>query len=155
MVVKIINYEAIRGELDWLKSADFSHDLVIIDEAQRIKNASSATAQAVKALKAKQRWALTGTPLENNANDVVSIFGFLIPGLLREDDSPLHIREAIKPYIPLSAGRARDFRPHSLRWRQALVNTLGEIPRSVKSVRWSVDSSGSNRWTTRSSWQSR
>ncbi len=99
IVVKIINYEAIRGELEWLKSAAFSHDLVIIDEAQRIKNSSSTTARAVKALRAKRRWALTGTPLENHTDDVISIFGFLMPGLLKEEDPPLRVRDAIKPYM--------------------------------------------------------
>jgi SNF2 family DNA or RNA helicase len=53
----------------------------------------------VKALDAKRRWALTGTPLENSTNDLVSIFGFIRPGLISEADSPARIRESIKPYM--------------------------------------------------------
>jgi len=55
---------------------------VILDEAQNIKNYRSKTAQLVKKLKADQRWALTGTPLENRLSELWSIFDFLMPGFL-------------------------------------------------------------------------
>lgn len=97
-VVKLINYEAIAREAEWLKNQAFSHDLVIIDEAQRIKNADTKTSQGVKALKAARRWALTGTPLENKVEDVVSIFQFVQPGLLRSDDQSSVTRH-IGPYM--------------------------------------------------------
>ena len=99
VTVKIINYESLSRELDWLKGKSLPHDLVIIDEAQRIKNPKSKTAQAVKALDAKRRWALTGTPLENSTNDLVSIFGFIRPGLISEADSQARMRELIRPYM--------------------------------------------------------
>jgi len=86
-------------ELDWLKKNPPHHDLVILDEAQRIKNPKSKSAQAVKALQASRRWALTGTPLENSVKDLVSVFGFVRPGLIRETDSAAAIRTAIKPYV--------------------------------------------------------
>jgi SNF2 family DNA or RNA helicase len=85
VIVKIINYESLQRELEWLKNQRFDHDLIIIDEAQRIKNPGSKASQAVKALKAKRRWALTGTPLENKIEDLFSIFDFVHPGLFRED----------------------------------------------------------------------
>jgi len=98
VVIKIVNYEAIAREEAWLKDQTFSHDLVIIDEAQRIKNPNAKTARAVKALNATKQWALTGTPLENKVDDVVSIFDFVCPGLL---DSPLQtdVTERIRPYL--------------------------------------------------------
>jgi superfamily II DNA or RNA helicase len=99
VTVKIINYERLAKELDWLKEKRPHHDLVIIDEAQRIKNPKSKRAQAVKTLDAKRRWALTGTPLENSTNDLVSIFGFIRPRLISETDSQARIRESIKPYM--------------------------------------------------------
>jgi non-specific serine/threonine protein kinase len=56
--------------------------LVILDEAQAIKNASSRQTRAVKELKGTARLALTGTPVENRLGDLWSIFDFLNPGLL-------------------------------------------------------------------------
>ena len=57
-------------------------NVVILDEAQAIKNAGTRQARAVKELKANARFALTGTPVENRAGDLWSIFDFLNPGLL-------------------------------------------------------------------------
>ncbi len=57
-------------------------NVAILDEAQAIKNAGTRQARAVKEVKAKARFALTGTPVENRAGDLWSIFDFLNPGLL-------------------------------------------------------------------------
>ncbi|MCX6904425.1 MAG: DEAD/DEAH box helicase, partial [Verrucomicrobia bacterium] len=57
-------------------------DLVVLDEAQAIKNAGTRQARSVKELQAACRFALTGTPVENRASDLWSIFDFLNPGLL-------------------------------------------------------------------------
>ncbi len=54
----------------------------ILDEAQYVKNSKTATALAVKTLKASHRLALTGTPLENGVHELWSLFDFLMPGLL-------------------------------------------------------------------------
>jgi superfamily II DNA or RNA helicase len=62
------------GELDW--------GTAVLDEAQFIKNAQSLRAQAAFRLRAQQRIAATGTPVENHAADLWSIFHFLNPGLL-------------------------------------------------------------------------
>ena len=65
---------------DWLAQTHWH--LVVIDEAQAIKNAATKQTRAVKALRAEGRIALTGTPVENNLGDLWSIFDFLNPGLL-------------------------------------------------------------------------
>ncbi|PWU19801.1 MAG: hypothetical protein C5B49_05140 [Bdellovibrio sp.] len=62
---------------------------VILDEAQLIKNENSKLSRSVKALQASHRVALTGTPIENHFNDLLSIFTFLNPGLLRWNDFAL------------------------------------------------------------------
>jgi len=98
VTIQIINYERLARLADRLEEPAFSQDLVIIDEAQRIKNPGTSTARAVKALRAERRWALTGTPLENRVGDVVSIFGFIRPDLLRSDDAE-HVRAGIRPYM--------------------------------------------------------
>jgi superfamily II DNA or RNA helicase len=99
IVVKIINYEALAREVVWLKTQKFTHDLIIIDEAQRIKNPRAKTALAVKSLRGERRWAMTGTPLENKADDLVSVFEFLKRGVLRYGSSNDTIREAISPHL--------------------------------------------------------
>ena len=64
----------------WL--LEVSWPLVILDEAQAIKNPSARQTKAVKRLRASARIALTGTPLENRLSDLWSLFDFLCPGLL-------------------------------------------------------------------------
>ena len=72
---KITNYEAVLRDTTIL--ARFKPDLIILDEAQRIKNFSTKTADAVKTLPRKHALVLTGTPLENKLEDVYSIVQFL------------------------------------------------------------------------------
>lgn len=98
VIIKIINYDKLALLVDWLPHQPFRHDLVIVDEAQRFKNPDTKTARAIRALKTDRRWALTGTPLENRAGDVVSIFDFVRPGLLENDD-PDYVGERIKPFM--------------------------------------------------------
>ncbi len=77
---KITNYEAVLRDLYALDR--FQPDLVILDEAQRIKNLNTKTADAVKGIPRKHSLVLTGTPLENKLEDVYSIVQFLDPHLL-------------------------------------------------------------------------
>ena len=81
--VLVSSYEQIRFDgLDRIPSDTF--DLVILDEAQRIKNRDSTTALACRILPRKRAWALSATPLENDENDIVSILRFLDPSVGRE-----------------------------------------------------------------------
>ena len=68
------------SRLPWL--FERAWDLVILDEAQAIKNPGAKQTRACKELKARARIALTGTPVENRLGDLWSIFDFLNPGLL-------------------------------------------------------------------------
>jgi len=77
---KITNYEAVLR--DGAILSRFKPDLVILDEAQRIKNFNTKTADAVKRLPRKHAMVLTGTPLENKLEDVYSIIQFLDPHML-------------------------------------------------------------------------
>ncbi len=77
---KITNYEAVLRDV--LVLSRFNPDLIILDEAQRIKNFSTKTADAVKSIPKKQAVVLTGTPLENKLEDIYSITQFLDPYLL-------------------------------------------------------------------------
>ena len=77
---KITNYEAVLRDVTVITR--FKPDLVILDEAQRIKNFSTKTADTVKRIPRRHALVLTGTPLENKLEDVYSIVQFLDPQLL-------------------------------------------------------------------------
>jgi len=77
---KITNYEAVLRDVTII--AKMKPDLIILDEAQRIKNFNTKTADAVKQLPRDHAIILTGTPLENKLEDVYSIIQFLDPYLL-------------------------------------------------------------------------
>jgi superfamily II DNA or RNA helicase len=73
-------YGTLRRDIATLQNLAF--DYVVLDEAQAIKNAGTATAKAVRLLRADHRLALTGTPIENHLAELYSLFEFLNPGLL-------------------------------------------------------------------------
>lgn len=77
---KIINYELVRFDMDELLK--LHPDLIILDEAQRIKNWRAKTAMMVKSLPSRYAFVLTGTPLENRIDELYSIFQFLDPRIL-------------------------------------------------------------------------
>src|SRR4030042_3358937 len=96
----------------WL--LDMEWGLVILDEAQAIKNPAADQTRGGKKLKAKAKIALTGTPVENRMSDLWSIFDFLCPGLLgsarrfkefvrglerRDQDRYGPLRRLVQPYI--------------------------------------------------------
>lgn len=83
--LKIANYELLLRDGDILESPDLHFDLVVLDEAQRIKNRSSTTSQVARGISRSRNWALTGTPVENSTEDLVGIFEFLSPGHLSSD----------------------------------------------------------------------
>lgn len=77
---KITNYEAVLR--DNLAIQRFAPELVILDEAQRIKNFETKTAAAIKSIPHTQSLVITGTPLENKLEDLYSIVQFADPSLL-------------------------------------------------------------------------
>ncbi len=76
----LTTYGLLRRDAELLSAVEWS--VVALDEAQNIKNAASATARAARGLKAAQRFALTGTPVENRLAELWSISEFANPGLL-------------------------------------------------------------------------
>jgi non-specific serine/threonine protein kinase len=68
------------AKTDWLRELEW--DTMVLDEAQAIKNPGAKQARAAKSVRARVRIALTGTPVENRAGDLFSLFDFLQPGLL-------------------------------------------------------------------------
>ena len=97
--VKIANYELMTRDLPIIEEAGLEHDLVVLDEAQRVKNQTNSTSEAIGKLKRSRSWALTGTPIENGIEDLVGVCGFASPGTLRLGMSPRTIRREVKDLI--------------------------------------------------------
>ena len=96
--VLVASYEEIR--LDILRFAnDVLFDVVVLDEAQRIKNLHSKSSLACRLLNSNRSWALTGTPVENQRSDLISIFRFVKVGLLNQEHSRTEIHSRIRPYF--------------------------------------------------------
>ncbi len=126
----IVNYEqVVTDTLDL--NEHLRPDIVVLDEAQRIKNWATKTAQAVKRLQSRYAFVLTGTPIENRIDELYSIVDFLDPSLLgplfRFNREFYQFDEKGRPseYQNLPALRER-IRPVLLRRRKHHVET--ELP---------------------------
>jgi superfamily II DNA or RNA helicase len=124
----ILQREPVLRERDW--------HAVILDEAQAVKNATTLSARCARALKAKYRIAMTGTPVENQATDLWSLMEFLIPGYL--GSLPRFKRLYGAGRDPLSEAQAQALKrltsPFLLRRTKAQV--LTELPEKTEEVRF-------------------
>ncbi len=107
----LTTYGVLRRDAALLSEIEF--DYAILDEAQAIKNARTATAKAARLLQARYRLALSGTPIENHLGELWSLFEFLNPGMLGrsaafgyapdghdlDDETRLLLARALRPYI--------------------------------------------------------
>jgi SNF2 family DNA or RNA helicase len=76
--VLVANYELLVRDFAAFEEGTFpKFDLVVLDEAQRIKNRDSRTAETARAIPRKRAWALTGTPIENRPEEMGSLYEFL------------------------------------------------------------------------------
>jgi len=97
--VKIANYEIVtRDEEDFIRH-EVAFDLVVLDEAQRIKNREGRTSIVVKSLKRNKSWAMSGTPIENRVDDMINIFEFIAPGLIPPATPFRNIPGIVKDHI--------------------------------------------------------
>ncbi|HEU4431047.1 MAG TPA: DEAD/DEAH box helicase [Myxococcota bacterium] len=119
--VTLTTYALLRRDAE--KLAAVSWDLVVLDEAQAIKNPDSQTARAAFALRAGQRIALTGTPVENRLEELWSEMHFLNPGLLggRSDFDERYARPIANGDADAAARLRERLRPFVLRRRKAEV----------------------------------
>lgn len=98
--ILLCSYETMRSRIFELASVDFS--LVVLDEAQKIKNKSAGQSRACKALKADMKVAMTGTPIENSVSDLWNICDYAVKGYIGSSDE---FREAYtKPIAQAQPG---------------------------------------------------
>jgi len=97
-------------------------DLIILDEIQKIKNPKADITKASRSIDSSRHWGLSGTPLENRLEELISIFAYLKPGILTYKDAsmPWKVKKAIEPYF--------------LRRRKA--EALPELPDKVHEEKW-------------------
>lgn len=121
--VYVATYDTIREDAGALMSGGEppEFDLVVADEIQKIKNSATATSRAMRSIVVPRRWGLSATPFENRAEELVSVFGFLKPGLLAPDhESAYTIKHKIAPFF---LRRTKDV-------------LKGELPEKVHDVLW-------------------
>ena len=132
--VIVASYDRVR--IDGAQLARVEWGLVVLDEAQYIKNHATKTTRAVKRLRSRLRFALTGTPVENRLSELWSIFDFLMPGFLgsyerfreryelgiigEDEEAAARLRALIEPFV--------------LRRRKADV--LTDLPAKLESIRY-------------------
>ncbi len=114
--VHLVTYETLRSDPG--PAQERTWDLLIVDEAQRIKNADTDTAVCVKRLWRRRAWALTGTPLENRLEELASVLEVVRPRLPGLD---------LEPAPPPAPHRLRA-RLAELQLRRRKAQVLRELP---------------------------
>lgn len=125
--VILTTYGTLRNDFDRYEALTF--DYCIIDEGQNIKNPLAQSSEAVKEVKAKIKFALTGTPIENNLMELWSIFDFVMPGYLynksrfqekfigAKDESVIaELKKLIRPFV----------------LRRLKINVMKELPDKIE-----------------------
>jgi hypothetical protein len=103
--------------------------LVVLDEAQAIKNPNAKQTKATKALKAQARIALTGTPVENHLGDLWSIFDFINPGLLGTAKQFTSYTKGLTDRVKNPYGPLRELvRPYILRRMKTDKTVIADLP---------------------------
>lgn len=129
----ITSYPLIRRDISAYKQYRFS--FCFIDEAQHVKNHYTQSARAIRKISAKNRFALTGTPMENSLMELWSIFDFIMPGYLYSQqvfqerfEKPI-VNEASKE---ANSDLSRHIRPFIL--RRMKKDVLKELPEKIEST---------------------
>ncbi|MGM0123287.1 hypothetical protein IGI37_000653 [Enterococcus sp. AZ194] len=123
--IRITSYASLRQDEDLYQKEPV--DYLVLDEAQMVKNSATKTAQALRKLKAPQRFALSGTPIENNLEELWSLFQTIMPGFFPNKSkfrelTVTEISQMIQPFI--------------LRRDKATV--LKDLPEKIESNLYSV-----------------
>ena len=130
----ITTYETITRDSEFLATIPFNY--LILDEATRIKNPDARRSQAIKALNAEHRLALSGTPVENKPSELWSLFDFLMKGHLGKHGTFVNVFEnSIMAGQTTAAQRlGRRIKPFLLRRKKETV--ANDLPPKIVSSEW-------------------
>ena len=107
--VIVTTYGTLRRDIDFFAEHEF--DYAILDESQAIKNSKSQASKACRLIRARQRLAMTGTPIENHLGELWTLLDFLNPGMLGTEsnfravaqgnskEAALWLAKALRPYL--------------------------------------------------------
>ncbi|WP_334116630.1 DEAD/DEAH box helicase, partial [Ligilactobacillus sp.] len=129
--VVLTTYDQLKRDFEDYRELEFEYE--IIDEAQNIKNSTTQASKAVKAINAKKRFALTGTPIENRLSELWSIFDYIMPGYLfsyREFREQFERPIVINEEKSLQKILVKMIAPFVLRRRKSQV--LKELPEKIE-----------------------
>jgi superfamily II DNA or RNA helicase len=122
----VVTTYGMAGRLGWLRSHEWR--LLVLDEAQAIKTPGAAQTKAVKAIRARARLALTGTPVENRLSDLWSLFDFTNPGLLGTGAQFTRYTKELSDYAPLR----RLVAPYILRRMKTDKRIISDLPDKIE-----------------------
>ena len=130
----ITTYSLIQ-KYEWLQS--YAWKLIILDEAQAIKNPGTKQTRAVKKLTAANRIAMTGTPVENRLSDIWSIFDFLNPGLLGSAEEFGKFTKGLANDHEGYGRLRRVISPYILRRLKTDKTVIADLPDKIEMKAWS------------------
>jgi non-specific serine/threonine protein kinase len=120
---------------DWIRKQEWN--LIVLDEAQAIKNPATQQAKAVKALSGRARIALTGTPVENRLSDLWSLFDFICPGLLGSASRFKEFITSLENCEPPSYAPLRSLvQPYILRRLKSDRSVISDLPDKIEMPAW-------------------
>lgn len=122
--IVITSYAVIKRDIELYKDIEF--ELLVLDEAQHIKNSDTLNARVCKQINAKHKLVLTGTPLENSPEDIWSIFDFLNSGTLGSKEAFKHHYFKIENDKEKQAELSSRIKPFILRRKKKDVEQLPE-----------------------------
>ncbi len=126
----IITTYGLVQKYEWLK--DYQWHYVIVDEAQAIKNPAARQTMAVKKLKAYNRIAMTGTPVENRLSDLWSIFDFINPGLLGSASEFVEFTKGLRQFGGGYSRLRRIASPYILRRLKTDKTVISDLPEKIE-----------------------
>ncbi len=132
--ILVTSYALLRRDEQWYRDREF--DVVILDEAQNIKNPEAQVSQIAHRISGTHRFALTGTPIENSAQDLWSIVRFALPGYLggKKDFAERFVKplSTSEPSSVVRERLARRLRPIVLRRLKSEV--ARDLPEKIEQV---------------------
>ena len=84
--IKLVSYDSISADWKYILNSKLSFDVLVLDEAQRIKNARTKIHMACSIVNSKKKWLMTGTPLENNISELINLLKFIQPSLELDEE---------------------------------------------------------------------